>query len=500
MATMTLSATKSATETMSERRHLHHEADVVVVGAGVFGCAIAFALASQGRSVILLERWMKEPDRIVGELLQPGGVAALRKLGLGKCLEGIDAVRVDGYDVIYYGKEVMIPYPYSADEKAKAMQEERERQRPKGWSFHHGRFIRKLREACAAEPNITIFETTVKNTVKGEFGDQVLGVVTETADQYTGLKKADYFFGSLTIIADGYASIFRKEYIGKTPIVKSKFYGLELIDCVLPAPNHGHVLLGDGAPVLLYQIGTHETRALIDIPDNLPTATTAMGGVKGHIKNVVIPSLPESTRPSFIEALENGKLRSMPNSWLPPTTQKMSGVVVLGDAMNMRHPLTGGGMTVAFNDVITLSSLLSPERVPDLSDTVKVKQVMKEFHWQRKNLSSIINILAQALYALFAANDGQLRALQRGCFEYFLKGGNCVDGPAGLLAGIIQQPFVLFYHFFSVALLAIWLVLSSTMGSILGIWKLPYAIIQSILVFWKACVVIFPYIFSEIRP
>lgn len=65
-----------------ERRQVHHEADAVVVGAGILGCAIATTLARQGRSVVLLEKSLKEPDRIVGELLQPGGVAALEKLGL----------------------------------------------------------------------------------------------------------------------------------------------------------------------------------------------------------------------------------------------------------------------------------------------------------------------------------------------------------------------------------------------------------------------------------
>ena len=64
------------------RRTVHHEADVVVVGAGILGCAIAVALGKQGRSVILLEKSLKEPERIVGELLQPGGVAALEALGI----------------------------------------------------------------------------------------------------------------------------------------------------------------------------------------------------------------------------------------------------------------------------------------------------------------------------------------------------------------------------------------------------------------------------------
>ena len=189
----------------------------------------------------------------------------------------------------------------------------------------------------------------------------------------------------------------------------------------------------------------------------------------------------------------------MPNSWLPPSTQQEKGMVILGDAMNMRHPLTGGGMTVAFNDVVLLSQLISPERVPDLDDTVAVRQAMKDFHWKRKGLSSIINILAMALYSLFAANDQQLKALQKGCFAYFRRGGNCVDGPVGLLAGIIKQPMVLFYHFFAVALLSIWIVFQETIGGIMGIWKLPLAMEKSTMIFWKACVVIFPYIFSELR-
>jgi squalene monooxygenase len=61
---------------------VHHEADIVIVGAGIAGCAAAVAFGKQGRSVMLLEKSLKEPDRIVGELLQPGGVLALEKLGL----------------------------------------------------------------------------------------------------------------------------------------------------------------------------------------------------------------------------------------------------------------------------------------------------------------------------------------------------------------------------------------------------------------------------------
>lgn len=496
---MSTSAIRKANE---ERRRLHHEADVVVVGAGIFGCAVACAFAKQGRSVLLLERWMKEPDRIVGELLQPGGISALEKLGLAHCLEGIDAIKVEGYEVIYYGNEVEIQYPANAGSTSISGNEYTNEKggHPEGRAFHHGRFISQLRKECARQENITIVETEVIDTITTTHNPQVLGVKSRTTDPSSGEKKEDFYFAKLTIIADGYASKFRKQYIDKEPIVKSKFYALELIDCPLPNPNHGHVILGDAAPVLLYQIGTHETRALIDIPENTPTASVKQGGVRNHLRNVILPSLPAQIQPCFAAALEDGKIpRSMPNSFLPPSTQKLKGVVVLGDAMNMRHPLTGGGMTVAFNDVVLLSHLLAPEKIPDLGDTAAIKVAMKKFHSQRKGLSSIINILAMALYSLFAANDRHLSALRKGCFSYFERGGDCVDGPSGLLAGIIRNPLVLFYHFFAVAFLSIWIVMQETMGGLLGMWKFPLAVNESVMVFWKACVVIFPFIFSEMR-
>ncbi|KAK3617188.1 Squalene epoxidase [Elasticomyces elasticus] len=480
-----------------EARRVYHEADVVIVGAGILGCAIAVALGNQGRSVILLERSLKEPDRIVGELLQPGGVAALEKLGLRECLDDIDAVKVSGYDVIYYGEEVRIQYPANVVAGGEDVPVEKsrtdemrgmKRKRPEGRSFHHGRFVKRLREKAMQNANVTVVEAAATDLVRCSYTDKILGVEATVGGQ------PDSFFGDLTIIADGYASKFRKEFRKDLPVARSKFWALELIDARLPMPNHGHVILGEGAPVLLYQIGTHETRALIDVPENLPSASVAAGGIKGHLRNVVLPSLPEMVRPSFELALDNDKLRSMPCSWLPPTTNKAPGIIMVGDAMNMRHPLTGGGMTVALNDAVLLSDLLSVAAVPTLDDTKLVLKQMRDFHWQRKGLTSVINILAQALYSLFAADDPQLKSLQMGCFRYFQLGGNCVDGPSGLLAGIIRKPFVLFYHFFAVALYAIWIYITSA-----GLASLPLRLIGSPGIFWKACTVLFPYIYSELQ-
>lgn len=60
--------------------------------AAIGGCALLSL--QEGRRVLLLERDFSQPDRIVGELLQPGGYLMLKKLGLEAATENINAVKV----------------------------------------------------------------------------------------------------------------------------------------------------------------------------------------------------------------------------------------------------------------------------------------------------------------------------------------------------------------------------------------------------------------------
>jgi menaquinone-9 beta-reductase len=56
--------------------------DVVIVGAGVGGGALATRLARDGLSILVLERTLAHVDRIRGEYLAPWGVAETRQLGV----------------------------------------------------------------------------------------------------------------------------------------------------------------------------------------------------------------------------------------------------------------------------------------------------------------------------------------------------------------------------------------------------------------------------------
>ena len=78
---------------------------------------------------------------------------------------------------------------------------------------------------------------------------------------------------------------------------------------------------------------------LVDIPTPIPK--TSNGDMQAYLTDLIGPQLPESVKKSFYEACED-PVRSMPCSWLPPTQSKSVGAIFLGDAQNMRHPLTGG--------------------------------------------------------------------------------------------------------------------------------------------------------------
>jgi 2-polyprenyl-6-methoxyphenol hydroxylase-like FAD-dependent oxidoreductase len=117
----------------------------------------------------------------------------------------------------------------------------------------------------------------------------------------------------------------------------------------------------------------------------------------------------------------------MMNSKLHPAPLMRKGVVPIGDTWNMRHPLTGGGMTVALSDVATMSDAFAA--VPDLKDISGVQTQMREFMKTRKPLASTINILSWALYGVFAgASDGTKNhyfatktRLLIGCMKQILK-------------------------------------------------------------------------------
>ena len=74
-------------------------AEVVVVGAGPAGSALAGELAARGRKVLLVDRRLFPRAKPCGECVSPGGVRALRRLGLSGAVEGTGPVPLDGWSL-----------------------------------------------------------------------------------------------------------------------------------------------------------------------------------------------------------------------------------------------------------------------------------------------------------------------------------------------------------------------------------------------------------------
>jgi len=175
-----------------------------------------------------------------------------------------------------------------------------------------------------------------------------------------------------------------------------------------------------------------------------------------------------------------------------------SGVVLLGDAWNMRHPLTGGGMTVALKDAEALADALrgatleelALKGIADLSDPkageqrakfgdpASLEAALASWRQARSSHASTVNVLANALYDIFSvpqgsdsdsgskskgmsAGDAALqdpetrKGLRDACLDYLSLGGACSAGPVHLLAALTPSPGVLTAHFFSVAFRAV---------------------------------------------
>lgn len=487
--------------------------DVIVIGAGVVGPCIATALARQGRKVLIVERDWSKPDRIVGELMQPGGLKGLKELGMLQAVNGIEAIHCEGYYIKFRDQALEIGYPEKqeafktnavkpvpgcVDEKNDKLlsdstiniEEWEKDEKVRGISFHHGDFLLNLRKMVRDEPNVTWLEGTVNKMIKDEENEEIVrGIRVKIND------KNEIYKAKLTICCDGIYSKFRKELSPKNvPTIGSYFVGLELDDAVLPSPNHGHVILGDHAPCLIYQISPHKTRCLCAYASTKPPSQSNNEFID-YLENQVLPAIPKPTQPSFKAAIDSRKFRAMPNQYLPALKQGRSplGLIMLGDSLNMRHPLTGGGMTVGINDAALLAKLLCPKQIEDFEDYDILEKKLRQFHVKRKNLDAVVNTLSIALYALFAADKASLKILQNGCFKYFQRGGACVLGPIGLLSGMLPFPMLLFNHFFSVAFYSIYCNFIDR-----GLLGFPIAIYEAFDVLFTAIYIFTPYLWNEL--
>ncbi|MCX7085954.1 MAG: FAD-dependent monooxygenase [Methylococcales bacterium] len=392
------------------------EFDICIIGAGMAGATIAAYLAPKGIRIALIDQCFKEKKRIVGELLQPGAVLSLEEMQLGHLLEGFEAQPVDGYALLHGDQKITIPYPASY----------------KGMGLHNGLFLQNIRAAALKNNFVTQIQGKALQLLENE-RNEIIGV----SYREEGTSEIKSIHAPLTITSDGFFSNFRESLSNNEKSVTSYFIGVILKDCAMPFPKHGHVFLSGPTPFICYPISSNEVRLLIDFPgDQLPRKAL----LQEHLDSNVTPYIPAEMLKSYQQAMHEGGFKVMPNHYMAAKPIIRKGAVMLGDALNMRHPLTGGGLTAVFSDIQILSAHLLA--MPDFSNNDLIHTKIEAYYQDRQRANANLNILANALYGVMSNN-----LLKAAVFNYLKCGGSNAQESISILAGLNRNNYALIKQF-----------------------------------------------------
>ncbi|KAE8727153.1 Squalene epoxidase 3 [Hibiscus syriacus] len=194
---------------------------------------------------------------------------------------------------------------------------------------------------------------------------------------------------------------------------------LVVTNCKLPCENYGVFVIATPSPFVFYPISCTEIRCLVDVPSrNLPSVSD--GEMADYLKTQVAPKVPPQLYTGFISAIEKkGNIRIMPNKIMADAPYSTPGAILIGDAFNMRHALTGGGVTVALSDVVFTkgSSKTSGRPIPSIHH-LQISRVLL-YSEEGTPMSSTINALANLLHkVLSASSDPAMEDIQQACFDY----------------------------------------------------------------------------------
>lgn len=393
--------------------------DICIIGAGVAGASLANALLASGLKICIIEKDWREQDRIVGELLQPDGVKQLQQMELSHLLEAYEAQSITGYTIIHNKQQLQIPYPAGHS----------------GRGLRNGKFVQAMRAQIQNSDTICCVEAEVQDFIYENEAIKGVKLKPNTTDVEKNM------LSKMTIVSDGFFSKLRKKTTNNEEQLTGFFLGMILENYTLPNNQHGHVFLTDKNPFLCYPISDTQARMLIDFTDKI--APRKGEALSLFLNEKIRPYLTHEMLPAFDKAVAESKFKIMPNHYMPSKERLIDGVLVIGDALNMRHPLTGGGMTVSLRDVNTMQSLLKENSLATAKDRMKIATAFYKSRAQH----TTVNILADALHNVMA-ND----ALKTACFDYLFEGGKKAEEPIALLSGLEKRKMVLANHFLSVAI------------------------------------------------
>jgi len=316
--------------------------DVVVIGGGIAGNALAAVMARAGRAILVLERSTVYRDRVRGELFQPWGVAEARRLGLYEVL--MQAGGVHHSRAVPYDETIE---PAEAEAAAVALDKILP-DVPGSLGVGHPSACESLSIAALAA------------------GALVLRGVEHIQVEYGRIPTVRYSFGGavyavqcrLVVGADGRDSAVRRRAGISLHAIEPRLLGSGLlVEKADRWPKH-EVAIGTERDLVFFVLPQGAGRVRLYLLHGVAQRRRFAGsaGWRAFLDSFPFACLPESN--SIAQATPAGPCATYPMNDTWTDRPFAEGLALIGDAAGYSDPNIAQGLSIALRDVRVLSEVL----------------------------------------------------------------------------------------------------------------------------------------------
>jgi menaquinone-9 beta-reductase len=317
--------------------------DIVIVGAGIAGSALAVSLAGSGHGVVLLEKSTVHVDRVRGEFIVPWGVAEAEALGILDVLENAGG----NYTVrsVPYGEELSPEdarkYSVPMDRMVAGVQG--------ALNLGHPRICNALNEAAIAAG-----ATLLRGVDRIQVG---AGLPPRIEFTHSGLNAI--LSPRIVIGADGRGSTVARQ-VGFERLADPIHHLLTglLVEDAREWP-HDEQSIGVDGDLGFYIFPQGQGRIRLYATHSLDQRNrfAGDGAVERFLQAFDRPSIPH--RGSLSQARPAGPCHGDPNNDVWIDHPVAPGIVLIGDAAGHNDPSGGQGISIALKDARLVSEALN---------------------------------------------------------------------------------------------------------------------------------------------
>jgi 2-polyprenyl-6-methoxyphenol hydroxylase-like FAD-dependent oxidoreductase len=320
--------------------------DVVIVGAGIAGSALAISLARSGHGVTLLEKSTVHVDRVRGEFIVPWGVAEAKALGILDLLESAGA----NYTVrqIPYGEDfppqVARKYAVAMDQMVAGIRG--------ALNLGHPRICNVLNEAAVAA-GATLLRGVDRIQVKA-------GLPPHIEFTHSG---EDYALSPRIVIgADGRGSAVARQagFERHADPIHHILTGLLVEDSSQWPDNEQSIGVDGDLGFYILPQGQGRVRLYATHGLDQRNRFAGDGAAERFLQAFDRPSLPHSD--SLSKARPAGPCHGYPNNDVWIDNPVAPGVILIGDAASHSDPSGGQGISIALKDARLVSEALEASK------------------------------------------------------------------------------------------------------------------------------------------